>query len=259
MSVQPDHTRVAGSRAAGGKFRWGFGVSLALHGAAVAGLLLMHRALTPDTTVTPVQLVMLPAQPEGEPSAASPPAEPPDSPLAQAAPEPAPPPVAAAEPMLEPPPPAQPLPDPPPGPPPKPVARPPARVVAARPRPALIPAASPHDPTVEAASIAPAAPPVPAPARPDPAWLTGVSQWLLAHRSYPDMARRLGRQGTVVVRITVDPDGHVRDVTLVQGSGSESLDQAAEALVRNAQLPPFPSDMNLPRQSVTLPIRYRLE
>jgi protein TonB len=73
------------------------------------------------------------------------------------------------------------------------------------------------------------------------------------------MARRLGRQGTVVVQISVGPDGHVQDVTLVQGSGSDSLDQAAEALVRNAHLPPFPPDMKLPRQSVTLPIHYRLE
>ena len=93
----------------------------------------------------------------------------------------------------------------------------------------------------------------------DPAWLAGVSQWLLAHRTYPEMARQLGRQGTVVVEITVDPDGHVQDVKLIHGSGSDSLDRAAQALVRNAQLPPFPPDMKLPRQSLTLPIRYRLE
>ena len=73
------------------------------------------------------------------------------------------------------------------------------------------------------------------------------------------MARELGRQGTVVVQITVDPDGSVRDVRLMQGSGSESLDRAAQALVRGARLPPFPSDMRLPQQTVTLPIRYRLE
>ncbi|HEY4171949.1 MAG TPA: energy transducer TonB [Rhodopila sp.] len=93
----------------------------------------------------------------------------------------------------------------------------------------------------------------------DPAWLAGVSQWLLAHRTYPEMARELGRQGTVVVEITVDPDGRVQDVKLIHGSGSDSLDRAAQALVRNAQLPPFPSDMKLPRQSLTLPIHYQLE
>jgi protein TonB len=82
---------------------------------------------------------------------------------------------------------------------------------------------------------------------------------LLAHRSYPEMARRLGRQGTVVVQITVSPDGRVQTVTLVKGSGSDTLDEAAQDLVRNAHLPPFPPDMKLPRQTVTLPIRYRLD
>lgn len=93
----------------------------------------------------------------------------------------------------------------------------------------------------------------------DPAWLADVAAWLLAHRSYPEMARELGRQGTVVMQITVDPQGHVEDVNLVRGSGTDLLDHAAEALVRSAHLPPFPPDMNLPRQSITIPIRYRLE
>jgi TonB family protein len=73
------------------------------------------------------------------------------------------------------------------------------------------------------------------------------------------MARALGRQGTVVVQITVNPAGRVVGVNLVQGSGTDSLDRAAEALMRDAQLPPFPPDMKLPRQSLTVPIRYVLE
>jgi protein TonB len=93
----------------------------------------------------------------------------------------------------------------------------------------------------------------------DPDWLAGVGAWLRAHRSYPEMARALGRQGTVVVQITVNPAGRVVGVNLVQGSGTDSLDRAAEALMRDAQLPPFPPDMKLPRQSLTVPIRYVLE
>jgi TonB family protein len=73
------------------------------------------------------------------------------------------------------------------------------------------------------------------------------------------MARALGRQGTVVVQVTVDPAGHVVGFNLVRGSGSESLDHAAEALMRNAQLPPFPPDMRLTQQSLTVPIHYRLD
>ena len=62
-----------------------------------------------------------------------------------------------------------------------------------------------------------------------------------------------------MVRIVVEPDGHVASVNLVQGSGSASLDNAAQTLVRNAHLPPFPPDMRLPSQSLIVPIRYRLD
>jgi protein TonB len=93
----------------------------------------------------------------------------------------------------------------------------------------------------------------------DPAWLADVGAWLKAHRSYPETARARGRQGTVVVQITVNPEGRVVSFNLVQGSGTDSLDHAAEALVRDAQLPPFPPHMKLPRQSLTVPIRYVLD
>jgi len=49
------------------------------------------------------------------------------------------------------------------------------------------------------------------------------------------------------------------DVSLAQSSGSDLLDNAAEAMLRDAHLPPFPPQMNLPRQSLTVPIHYRLD
>ncbi len=61
------------------------------------------------------------------------------------------------------------------------------------------------------------------------------------------------------MQITVDPKGHVVNVNLVRGSGTDLLDHAAEALVRDAHLPPFPSDMRSSQQRITIPIRYRLE
>jgi protein TonB len=63
----------------------------------------------------------------------------------------------------------------------------------------------------------------------------------------------------VVIRFTVDHDGHVLDVTLVRSSGSEALDRAAQSLLLGASLPPFPPGMMLPQQIITVPIRYRLE
>jgi TonB family protein len=57
----------------------------------------------------------------------------------------------------------------------------------------------------------------------------------------------------------VERDGHVVEVTIVRGSGSDMLDQAAMALLQNARLPPFPIDMTMPQQSMTVPLHYRLE
>jgi periplasmic protein TonB len=96
-------------------------------------------------------------------------------------------------------------------------------------------------------------------ARSSPAWLAGVNEWLLAHRSYPEMARRLGQEGAVGVRFTVDRDGRVLNVSLVRSSGSEVLDQAAQEMLRNARLPAFPSDILQAQQTVTISIHYRLD
>ncbi len=73
------------------------------------------------------------------------------------------------------------------------------------------------------------------------------------------MARVNGDQGRVVVHFTVDRDGRVLDVALVQSSGSQILDDAAEALLRGARLPAFPTAMPQTQMTVTLPIRYALE
>ncbi len=90
------------------------------------------------------------------------------------------------------------------------------------------------------------------------AWRTELSAWLQQHRIYPDAARRDGEQGRVVVRFTVDRTGQVLDVTLVDSSGFPSLDEAAQAMLRDAHLPPFPMGMAQARITATVPIRYTL-
>jgi periplasmic protein TonB len=96
-------------------------------------------------------------------------------------------------------------------------------------------------------------------ARPSPAWLASVNDWLMAHRFYPEIARRRGRQGTVVVRFEVNRLGQVLNVNMLQGSGSDVLDQAAITLVRTASLPPFPPGMPAAQETVTVPVHYRLD
>jgi TonB family protein len=46
-------------------------------------------------------------------------------------------------------------------------------------------------------------------------------------RFYPPVSKRLGEEGTVVARVTVDPDGHVLDAKIAKSSGFERLDAAA--------------------------------
>jgi periplasmic protein TonB len=112
---------------------------------------------------------------------------------------------------------------------------------------------------------APAAPPSPPASAPAGAqspiagdWQRALATWLAAHKTYPDEARRNGTEGRVLLRFTVDRSGRVLDVEVVRGAGSTVLDAAAEAILRNATLPPFTAGMSQDRVTVTVQLRYAL-
>ncbi len=245
-------------------FRRSAGLSLVLHAAALFGLSLLHPVRPPEAAVAAFEVVM--ATPDADTAPPVPkPAEPAQQPaVAAPAPEATAPPVVSGQAPQ----PAAPAP-PNVHKPPRPASRAPAQSRTPPPAPASRPAtpgasAPPAPSRPDATATEPPRPPLPqaaaeAPARTSPAWLAGVSEWLQAHRTYPEMARRRGQEGTVVLRFTAAHDGQVLEVNLVRGSGSEVLDLAAQTLLRDAHLPPFPSDMPMPRQSVTVPIRYRLD
>jgi protein TonB len=92
-----------------------------------------------------------------------------------------------------------------------------------------------------------------------PGWQNALAAWLEAHKTYPDAARRQGEQGRAIVRFTIDRGGQVLDVQLVSGTGSASLDEAVERMLRGARLPVFPPGMDQAQVTVTVQIRYRLE
>ena len=267
----------------------GVALSLMTHAALILGLLLAHSiqplkesqdsnatyqvVLVPVTTPEPEQTSPTPLPevlPEQEPTApamsAAEPEQASPAPLPEVLPEqePTAPAPSAAEPVPEhtasqpvaPLHESEPVPPPAVAPAPAPRPRPPVRAA---------PSKSAKPPHTVASKPPPASPAPIAAARPikaappDAAWLASVSEWLTAHRFYPEAARRRGRQGTVVVRFDVDRLGRVSNANLVHDSGSPVLDQAALALVRDASLPPFPADMPSSEESVTVPIRYQLE
>jgi protein TonB len=72
--------------------------------------------------------------------------------------------------------------------------------------------------------------------------------------AYPATARKMGREGKVVVAFRLLFDGSVRDVRIVRGSGHAALDQGAVDAVRNAS--PFPRP-HVEAEVIT-PVVYRL-
>ena len=83
------------------------------------------------------------------------------------------------------------------------------------------------------------------------AWIRDAIQNAIA---YPATARRMGWEGKVVVAFQLLPDGSVRDVRVVQGSGHAALDRGAIDAVRNASpFPRFPVEAE-----VITPVVYRL-
>ncbi len=48
---------------------------------------------------------------------------------------------------------------------------------------------------------------------------------------YPVMARRMGKEGTVRLKLTISPEGRVVDAAIVKSSGTDELDKTAAAWV----------------------------
>jgi protein TonB len=89
-----------------------------------------------------------------------------------------------------------------------------------------------------------------------------VHERIATLQTYPDDARRLGEEGTVLVRFTILASGKVERIIIVESSGSERLDAATLAIFTeglNHQLPPIPIELNKQEWTLSLPIRYQLQ
>ena len=74
---------------------------------------------------------------------------------------------------------------------------------------------------------------------------------------YPDMARKAGIEGRVVLRVLVEKDGSVRKV-LVQQSDSQLLNQAAIDAVEKATFTPAQQNGNPVMVWVSIPVKFSL-
>ena len=77
-------------------------------------------------------------------------------------------------------------------------------------------------------------------------------------RHYPRTARLNGFEGKVVLRVSIKQDGNLEDVSVVQSSGHESLDNAAMEAVRRACPLHLKHELERPKVVMTLPVTYSL-
>ena len=120
--------------------------------------------------------------------------------------------------------------------------------------------APPVPPAPPAAEVVASAPPTP-PAPPAPVVLPRFDADYLQNPApvYPSMARRMGEQGRVLLRVVVRPDGMPDTVVLRQSSGSQRLDEAALEAVRKWRFVPARQGSTPVTAAVIVPIAFSLE
>lgn len=183
--------------------------------AAVLSLFLAPSQAKPETPLQPpsVKGILIPAP----------------TPIVPPAPQPVVP-QEAPKPVAKPPPPKpKPLPKPAP-------AKP--KPVKPAPKPAPEKAITLPTPPPSAPAPAPEAPPVPPPPEPVAPPRSDASHLNNPAPVYPMMSRRLREQGTVLIELTVLPDGKATGVTLKKSSGYRRLDEAALEAVKRWKFVP---------------------
>ncbi len=75
---------------------------------------------------------------------------------------------------------------------------------------------------------------------------------------YPGLAVARGWQGTVLLRLQVDAEGFVTEVTVLESSGHPVLDAAAANAVRTWRAQPATRDDHSVSATVRLPVHFRL-
>ncbi len=89
-------------------------------------------------------------------------------------------------------------------------------------------------------------------------WGQAFMAWVDEHKHYPEQAIANDEDGNSTVQFTVDRYGRVKEVSLVQRSGSVWLDMGLTGLFRDARLPPFPVDAPEKDVTITFTMHYIL-
>jgi periplasmic protein TonB len=87
-----------------------------------------------------------------------------------------------------------------------------------------------------------------------------ISAKIKQYEEYPPVAKRRHWEGTTVVQLQLTPEGKVTDISVVEKSGYEILDEAAVHMIRKASPLPLPPEGLRGRDhTVLVPIKFRLD
>ncbi|MBD3809660.1 MAG: energy transducer TonB, partial [Sulfuricurvum sp.] len=90
-------------------------------------------------------------------------------------------------------------------------------------------------------------------------YIAYIRQLIDERKVYPKNAKRLKQMGTVTVRFKVIDDGTIKNVSVIDSSGFELLDQSAKELLENiGRFRAIPKELEDELIDLTLPIEYTL-
>lgn len=91
-------------------------------------------------------------------------------------------------------------------------------------------------------------------------YLSGVKQKILRIWKYPEAAYKMEEEGVVVVKMSIDANGRLSQVALMNSSGFIHLDSSTLDVVRTAApYQPLPRQYDLSRLHIIASFNYRME
>ncbi|GAB3678212.1 energy transducer TonB [Salinisphaera aquimarina] len=90
-------------------------------------------------------------------------------------------------------------------------------------------------------------------------YIVRLRAWLSRHKQYPMAARNDEVEGTVRLYLVIDANGNIINTRILDGSGSDMLDEAARQMVARSQpLPRMPASMRRNRLELVVPVVFSL-
>lgn len=84
-----------------------------------------------------------------------------------------------------------------------------------------------------------------------------LHRFLERRKVYPNVARRMGQEGRVMVRFTITEAGRFENIELLEGSSFEALNRAAlDVVARAGAFRPLPGELNVASWQVELPFEF---